>query len=64
MKIGIDGRAAEWYRGTGIGTYTYQLITSLNSVDAINDYLIFTPDNKNLKNLNDNFTIQKSRFNS
>ncbi|MGG7209096.1 glycosyltransferase family 4 protein [Clostridium baratii] len=59
MKIGIDGRAAEWYRGTGIGTYTYQLITSLNSVDAINDYLIFTPDNKNLKNLNDNFTIQK-----
>lgn len=25
MKIGIDARAAIWYRGTGIGTYTYQL---------------------------------------
>ena len=25
MKIGIDGRAAKWYRGTGIGTYTHEL---------------------------------------
>ena len=31
MKIGIDGRAAKWYRGTGIGTYTYQLINNLNN---------------------------------
>ena len=30
MKIGIDGRAAKWYRGTGIGTYTYQLINSIS----------------------------------
>jgi glycosyltransferase involved in cell wall biosynthesis len=29
MKVGIDARAAIWYRGTGIGTYTYQLIRSL-----------------------------------
>ncbi|AVX30862.1 Glycosyltransferase involved in cell wall bisynthesis [Carboxydocella thermautotrophica] len=29
MKIGIDARAAIWYRGTGIGTYTYQLLRSL-----------------------------------
>lgn len=33
MRIGIDGRPAYWYRGTGIGTYTYQLISSLNKVD-------------------------------
>ncbi len=34
MRIGIDGRPAYWYRGgTGIGTYTYQLINSLNKVD-------------------------------
>ena len=33
MKIGIDGRAAKWYRGTGIGTYTYQLINNLNKFD-------------------------------
>jgi glycosyltransferase involved in cell wall biosynthesis len=43
MKIGIDGRAAKWYRGTGIGTYTYQLINSLNCLDKINKYLLFMP---------------------
>ena len=59
MKIGIDGRAAKWYRGTGIGTYTHQLIMSLNDIDSTNDYLIFTPENKALNNLNDNFKIQK-----
>jgi len=31
MKIGIDIRAANWYRGTGIGTYTYQLIDAINN---------------------------------
>lgn len=41
MKVGIDGRAAKWYRGTGIGTYTYQLINCLNKVDNLNDYLLF-----------------------
>lgn len=45
MKIGIDARAAKWYRGTGIGTYTYQLINCLNRIDNINNYLLFTPDN-------------------
>ncbi len=45
MKIGIDGRAAEWYRGTGIGTYTYQLIKCLNRIDNINNYLLFIPEN-------------------
>lgn len=55
MHIGIDGRAAKWYRGTGIGTYTYQLIYNLNLVDKINDYLLFLPNNSNLDNLNSNF---------
>ena len=36
MNIGIDGRAAKWYRGTGIGTYTYQLISNINNIDNIN----------------------------
>ena len=43
MKIGIDARAAKWYRGTGIGTYTYQLVNSLNKIDYLNQYLIFMP---------------------
>lgn len=56
MRIGIDGRAAKWYRGTGIGTYTYELVNSLNSVDNKNDYLVFMPDNcKDSLNLNRNF---------
>ncbi|MEG0332370.1 MAG: glycosyltransferase family 1 protein [Clostridium sp.] len=44
MNIGIDARAASWYRGTGIGTYTYQLIHNINQFDKINDYLLFLPD--------------------
>lgn len=44
MKIGIDARAARWYRGTGIGTYTYQLIYNLNLIDNENPYLLFWPE--------------------
>lgn len=44
MKIGIDARAARWYRGTGIGTYTYQLIYNLNLIDSKNSYLLFWPE--------------------
>lgn len=59
MKIGIDSRAANWYRGTGIGTYTYQLINSLNKIDAFNEYLIFMPKNSNYDiAFNDNYKIK------
>lgn len=58
MNIGIDGRAARWYRGTGIGTYTYQLINSLNKVDSTSSYLLFMPDSSEGSiNLNSNFRI-------
>lgn len=57
MKIGIDGRAAKWYRGTGIGTYTYQLINNLSEVDNLNQYLTFIPEDSDLK-LKDNFSIE------
>lgn len=57
MKIGIDGRAAKWYRGTGIGTYTYQLINNLSKIDAENNYSIFLPEGSPL-NLGDNFKIE------
>lgn len=32
-KIAIDGRGALLYRGTGIGTYTWQLISHLQKID-------------------------------
>ena len=57
MNIGIDGRAAKWYRGTGIGTYTYQLISNINNIDNINEYLLFLPQNTGLE-LNNNFSIK------
>lgn len=59
MKIGIDSRAAKWYRGTGIGTYSYQLINSLNKIDSYNDYLLFMPNNSCYDiNFNSNFEIK------
>ncbi|PJI09117.1 MULTISPECIES: glycosyltransferase family 4 protein [Clostridium] len=59
MKIGIDGRAAKWYRGTGIGTYTYQLINHINKLDQINDYTIFLPGSLNLNlNFKNNFKLK------
>jgi glycosyltransferase involved in cell wall biosynthesis len=58
MKICIDARAAKWYRGTGIGTYTYQLIKNLNNIDKINDYLLFMPDSNPLDfNFSKNFKL-------
>ena len=63
MKIGIDGRAAKWYRGTGIGTYTYQLITNLSKYDNLNHYLTFIPEDSDL-NLKDNFSIEYTKDSS
>lgn len=59
MKIGIDARAARWYRGTGIGTYTYQLIYNINLIDKLNRYLLFLPD-ENVSDLNpgDNIDVR------
>ena len=33
-NIGLDARGAFWYRGTGIGTYSYQLATNLGKLAA------------------------------
>lgn len=46
MKVGIDSRAAIWYRGTGMGTYTYQLIRNIYLIDKKNDYHFFLPNEK------------------
>ena len=65
MKIGIDGRAANWYRGTGIGTYTYQLINYINKIDSLNDYMIFLPHHCNSNiNFRPNFSIAEITENS
>ncbi|WP_089609401.1 glycosyltransferase family 4 protein [Dehalobacterium formicoaceticum] len=43
MNIGIDARGAIWYRGTGIGTYTYQLIYQLKQREDGACYRPFWP---------------------
>lgn len=48
MKIGIDGRGAVWYKGTGIGTYTSQLLQHLHILDQKNTYSIFYPQDASI----------------
>lgn len=43
MTIGIDARGAIWYRGTGIGTYTFQLIHHLKQRAEADSYRLFWP---------------------
>jgi Glycosyltransferase len=41
MLISIDARGATWYAGTGIGTYTRQILKHILSIDSQNSYYLF-----------------------
>lgn len=41
MKIAIDGRGISWYNGTGIGTYTGNLVKSMLNLDKENEFFIY-----------------------
>lgn len=41
MRIAIDGRGANWYSGTGIGTYTQEIINNLLEYDTQNYYNLY-----------------------
>jgi len=41
MKIAIDARGINWYKGTGIGTYTENLLRGLLKIDQHNKYNIY-----------------------
>lgn len=41
MFISIDARGASWYAGTGIGTYTRQILKHILSIDNTNSYYLF-----------------------
>ena len=41
MKIAIDGRGINWYNGSGIGTYTENLLKNLLNIDRSNYYQIY-----------------------
>lgn len=50
-RIGIDARPAVWYRGTGIGNYTHQLIQHLQQLDRSGRYRLLWPDDCPLPDL-------------
>lgn len=61
MNIGIDSRAAKWYRGTGIGTYVYDIIDSLNKINNDNNkYTIYLPKDINYIRFKENFIIKNT----
>ncbi|WP_410506235.1 glycosyltransferase family 4 protein [Haloimpatiens sp. FM7315] len=65
MKIGIDARASICYEGTGIGTYTYELINNLNKVDSKTIYNLYAHKNEcNFPNKNINFNIKEVKKNN
>ncbi|MBS5823580.1 MAG: glycosyltransferase family 4 protein [Clostridium argentinense] len=41
MRIAIDARGINWYRGTGIGTYTENVLRNLLNIDKNNYYHIY-----------------------
>lgn len=41
MKIGIDARGINLYRGTGIGTYTENVVKELLNIDKKNSYTLY-----------------------
>lgn len=41
MKISIDARGINLYKGTGLGTYTENLVRELLNIDMENDYTLF-----------------------
>lgn len=41
MLISIDARGATWYAGTGIGTYTREIVKNLLEMDRENYYYLF-----------------------
>lgn len=41
MRIAIDARGVNWYKGTGIGTYTENVLKNLLKVDMSNHYHLY-----------------------
>ena len=41
MKICVDARGLNWYKGTGIGTYTYNLLVNMINLNREDFYHIF-----------------------
>ncbi len=63
MKYSIDARGANLYKGSGLGTYTENLLHAILSLDKTNSYTIFwAGDNyEELKNTNSNIVLTSKK---
>lgn len=57
MKIAIDARSATLHQGTGIGTYTNNLISEILSLDSKDEFTLFCPGKFNEKFIKNNTNI-------
>lgn len=62
MRIAIDARGVNWYKGTGIGTYTDNILKQLLKIDIENKYHIYwSGDNYDSYKNENSKTIMTSR---
>lgn len=58
MRIALDARGANWYKGTGIGTYTENLMKNLITSDDSNKYTFYWSGENYLQYKKSNTSIQ------
>ncbi|MEQ8197263.1 MAG: glycosyltransferase family 1 protein [Clostridiaceae bacterium] len=66
MKVCIDARGLNWYKGTGIGTYTNNLIKNILKLNYEIDYHLFWSGNgyNSLKNNNVKILMASKKYES
>lgn len=57
MNIAIDARSTLWAKGSGIGTYTTNLLKELQEIDNSNSYSLFHCGDEWPKPINNNFSV-------
>jgi glycosyltransferase involved in cell wall biosynthesis len=62
MRIAVDARGANWYKGTGIGTYTENILRQLLNIDKENYYhLYWSGDNYDRYNTENSKVVMTSK---
>ena len=66
MKIAIDARSATLHQGTGIGTYTNNLISEILSINSKDDFTLFCSGkfNNNFNKENTDIVFSSGRHGS
>lgn len=57
MRISIDCRGVNWYKGTGIGTYTYNVLKHLPQIDINNYFHLYWSGNNYEEFIRENSNI-------